>query len=71
VDVFVRLHLASFPAGGPFLPSLYINIIVLWMPCMPQMYAHPCVSVFARLLLTQSYRPRFWPRERQALREPT
>jgi hypothetical protein len=22
---FVRLHLALFPAGGPFLPSLYVN----------------------------------------------
>jgi hypothetical protein len=24
--VFVRLHLALFPAGGPFLPSLYVNL---------------------------------------------
>jgi hypothetical protein len=24
--VFVQLHLASFPAGGPFLPSLSVNI---------------------------------------------
>jgi hypothetical protein len=24
--VFVRLHLALFPAGGPFLPSLSVNI---------------------------------------------
>jgi hypothetical protein len=26
--VFVRLHLALFPAGGPFLPSLSVNICV-------------------------------------------
>jgi hypothetical protein len=25
-DVFVRLHLALFSAGGPFLPSLYANL---------------------------------------------
>jgi hypothetical protein len=24
--VFVRLHLALFPAGGPFLPSLYVQV---------------------------------------------
>jgi hypothetical protein len=24
--VFVRLHLALFLAGGPFLPSLYVNL---------------------------------------------
>jgi hypothetical protein len=24
--VFVRLHLALFPAGGPFLPSLFVNL---------------------------------------------
>jgi hypothetical protein len=24
--VFVRLHQALFPAGGPFLPSLYVNL---------------------------------------------
>jgi hypothetical protein len=24
--VFVRLHLALFSAGGPFLPSLYVNL---------------------------------------------
>jgi hypothetical protein len=24
--VFMRLHLALFPAGGPFLPSLYVNL---------------------------------------------
>jgi hypothetical protein len=24
--VFVRLHLALFPAGGLFLPSLYVNV---------------------------------------------
>jgi hypothetical protein len=23
--VFVQLHLALFPAGGPFLPSLFVN----------------------------------------------
>jgi hypothetical protein len=26
--VFVRLHLALFPAGGPFLPSLYVNLYI-------------------------------------------
>jgi hypothetical protein len=26
--VFVHLHLALFPAGGPFLPSLSVNIIL-------------------------------------------
>jgi hypothetical protein len=26
--VFVRLRLALFPAGGPFLPSLYVNIYI-------------------------------------------
>jgi hypothetical protein len=30
--VFVRLHLALFPAGGPFLPSLYVN---LYITCIP------------------------------------
>jgi hypothetical protein len=25
--VFVQLHLALFPAGGPFLPSLYVKNI--------------------------------------------
>jgi hypothetical protein len=35
--VFVRLHLAFFPAGGPFLPSLSVNlyylhcIVVRWL----------------------------------------
>jgi hypothetical protein len=24
--VFVQLHLALFPAGGPFLPSLYVTL---------------------------------------------
>jgi hypothetical protein len=24
--VFVRLHLALFPAGGPFLPALYVTL---------------------------------------------
>jgi hypothetical protein len=24
--VFVQLHLALFPAGGPFLPSLSVNL---------------------------------------------
>jgi hypothetical protein len=27
--VFVQLHLALFPAGGPFLPSLSVNICQL------------------------------------------
>jgi hypothetical protein len=29
--VFVRLHLALFPAGGPFLPSLSINVLYLYL----------------------------------------
>jgi hypothetical protein len=27
--VFVHLHLALFPAGGPFLPSLSVNLLYL------------------------------------------
>jgi hypothetical protein len=27
--VFVQLHLALFPAGGPFLPSLSVNILLM------------------------------------------
>jgi hypothetical protein len=28
VWLFERLHLALFPAGGPFLPSLYVNLYI-------------------------------------------
>jgi hypothetical protein len=28
--VFVRLHLALFPAGGPFLPSLHVNLSICY-----------------------------------------
>jgi hypothetical protein len=30
--VFVRLHLALSPAGGPFLPSLYVNLYLRGLP---------------------------------------
>jgi hypothetical protein len=35
---FVRLHLTLFPAGGPFLPSLYVNIY----SDIFQIIAHTC-----------------------------
>jgi hypothetical protein len=33
--VFVQLHLALFPAGGPFLPSLYVNIFLFIYALFP------------------------------------
>jgi hypothetical protein len=37
--VFVRLHLALFPAGGPFLPSLSVNLNISII--------HPAAASFA------------------------
>jgi hypothetical protein len=37
--VFVRLHLALFSAGGPFLPSLYVNSIYTRALCAAVMHA--------------------------------
>jgi hypothetical protein len=32
--IHILLHLALFPAGGPFLPSLFVNTYLAARPCL-------------------------------------
>jgi hypothetical protein len=79
--VFVQLHLALFPAGGPFLPSLSVNLYAAgaadtamrpappsFRPCNP---ASPhCAALVAQWVALHDAAPGLWSPELRALAAP-
>jgi hypothetical protein len=58
--VFVHLHLALFPAGGPFLPSLSVNLYLHGKYAKKKKKSvNLCKSIFAWWPLGPSFNPIF------------